>query len=100
MKDLETEIKGWIYGNLGPMYGKNAASIPKIIHLLYFGETPFFNFQYKCVKSMIEHMPDYQIFIYNNKQPENNKYWDALMKERNITIKNSCCSRILLMGLN
>jgi len=88
MKDLEAEIKGWIYGNLGPMYGKNSASIPKIIHLLYFGETPFFNFQYKCVKSMIEHMPNYQIIIYNNKQPVNNKYWDALMKERNITIKN------------
>ena len=85
--DLENDIKGWSFGHLGGLYGRKLKPIPKIIHLLYFGETELYNFQYKCVKSMIEHMPNYKIIIYNKKEPKNNKYWDLLMKERNVEVK-------------
>ena len=64
--------------NLTKLYPRNHEPIPKIIHLLYFGETDFMVFHYQCIKSMIKNMPDYKILMYNNKEPVGNKYWDEL----------------------
>jgi hypothetical protein len=40
--------------------------IPKIIHLLYFGETEFHNFHDRCVRSMLFHMLDYNKSFFLN----------------------------------
>ena len=62
------------------------AEIPKIIHLLYFGETEFYNFHHRCVHSMIQYMPDYDIRIYNAKEPVGNRYWDDIKKQARVSI--------------
>ena len=52
------------------------AEIPKIIHLLYFGETEFYNFHHRCILSMLVYMPEYEVRIYNAREPPaENKYW-------------------------
>jgi predicted O-methyltransferase YrrM len=61
--------------------------IPKIIHLLYFGETEFHNFHDRCVRSMLFHMLDYKIIIYNNVEPVGNEYWDKLKTHPRVTIE-------------
>ena len=62
------------------------AEIPKIIHILYFGETEFYNYHHRCVHSMIQYMPDYDIRIYNAKEPVGNKYWDDIKKQERVSI--------------
>ena len=75
-------IKNASIANLGLLYPKDpCAEIPKIIHLLYFGETEFYNFHHRCVHSMLQYMPDYEIRIYNAKEPVGNKYWDDVKKQ-------------------
>jgi len=53
-------------------------SIPKIIHLLFFGETDFQPYHYKCITSMIKAMPNHKIVIYNKVEPSGNSYWNHL----------------------
>lgn len=73
--------------NLGTLYPEDSCrDIPKIIHLLFFGETEFFNFHHRCVHSMIQYMPDYEIRIHSAKEPVNNKYWDDLKTQSNVKI--------------
>ena len=62
------------------------AEIPKIIHLLYFGETEFYNFHHRCVRAMVQYMPDYDIRIYNAKEPVGNKYWDDIKSQARVSI--------------
>lgn len=62
------------------LYKYDTNSIPRIIHLLFFGETNFENYHYECIKSMINNMPNYEIILYNKIEPSNNKYWDEIKK--------------------
>lgn len=62
------------------LYKYDTSPIPKIIHLLYFGETNFENYHYECIKSIITNMPDYEIILYNKVEPSNNKYWNEIKK--------------------
>ena len=63
-------------------------AIPKIIHLLYFGETEFHNFHDRCVRSMLFHMLDYKVVIYNSVEPVGNAYWDKLKTHPRVRIEN------------
>jgi FkbM family methyltransferase len=63
------------------------AEIPKIIHLLYFGETEFYNFHHRCIHSMLVYMPDYEIRIYNAREPPaENKYWQDIKAHPRVRI--------------
>lgn len=72
--------------NLDLLYPKNNKPIPKIIHLIYFKERELQLYHYGCIMSMIEHLPDYEFRLYNDKEPENNKYWNELKKNSKIKI--------------
>lgn len=83
VNDNDSELPNFIINasiaNLGLLYPKDpCAEIPKVIHLLYFGETEFHNFHHRCVHSMLQYMPDYAIRIYNAKEPVGNKYWNDI----------------------
>jgi len=73
--------------NLDMLYNKNEDSIPKKIHLIYFKGIEFMKFHYECVKSMIRHMPDYAIIIYNDIEPDYNEYWNDIKKHKNVKIE-------------
>ena len=91
VNDSESELPDFIkqtsIEKLGSLYPRDpCAEIPKIIHLLYFGETEFYNFHHRCVHSMIQYMPEYEIRIYNAKEPVGNKYWDDIKKQSRVRI--------------
>jgi FkbM family methyltransferase len=86
-EEMPDYIRFYSVCNLGTLYPMDSCpSIPKIIHLLFFGETEFFNFHHRCVHSMIQYMPDYEIRIHSAKEPVNNKYWDDLKKQPTVKI--------------
>lgn len=76
--------------NLDLLYknNNNLDSIPKIIHLIYFKGIEFMKFHCECIKSMLEHMPNYTIIIYNDIEPENNNYWNYIKNCKNVKIEN------------
>jgi FkbM family methyltransferase len=85
--ELPDSIKHSAIANIGMLYGDDpCSSIPKIIHLLYFGETEFYNFQHRCVHSMLQYMPDYDVRIYNAKEPVGNPFWDDIKKQPRVSI--------------
>ena len=84
--DCPKHIQQYSEWNLDLLYPKNKEPIPKIIHLIYFKERALQLYHYGCVMSMIEHLPDYQIKLYNDKEPEGNKYWDAMKEMDRIEI--------------
>jgi FkbM family methyltransferase len=85
--ELPDSIKQTSVTKLEALYPTDpCAEIPKVIHLLYFGETEFYNFHHRCVHSMIQYMPDYDIRIYNAKEPVGNKYWDDIKKQARVSI--------------
>ena len=89
--DSESELPDFIKNTsiekLTALYPKDpCAEIPKIIHLLYFGETEFYNFHHRCVHAMIQYMRDYEIRIYNAKEPVGNKYWDDIKRQARVSI--------------
>ena len=85
--ELPDSIKNACIANIGMLYGEDpCSSIPKIIHLLYFGETEFYNFHHRCVHSMLQYMPNYDIRIYNAKEPVGNAFWDDIKKQARVTI--------------
>jgi predicted O-methyltransferase YrrM len=84
---LEEGTRFYTMCNLGAIYPKDNSPIPKLIHLLYFGETEFMNFHYECIKSMSMNMPNYNIIIYNKKEPIGNVYWEGVKKLPNILIE-------------
>jgi mannosyltransferase OCH1-like enzyme len=86
-KKLEDDIKEKVFSSLKCLYETNKEDIPKLIHLLYFGETPFHNYHFRCVNSMLKYMPDYKINIYNTKEPIANEYWNNIKKNKNVEIK-------------
>lgn len=74
--------------NLQSLYSYERINIPKIIHLIYFGETKFYYFQYICVKSILTHLPEHQIIIYNGgQQPKNNEYWQEIICDPRVKIE-------------
>jgi predicted O-methyltransferase YrrM/mannosyltransferase OCH1-like enzyme len=78
---LDSNMKIPIEEQLKELYDKSPIdSIPKIIHLLFFGETDFQPYHYKCITSMIKAMPNYKVVIYNKVEPIGNAYWDCLKK--------------------
>jgi hypothetical protein len=82
---LEENIKVLVERQLNILYPKSEVDeIPKIIHLLYFGETEFRIYHYRCITSMLKNMPNYQIIIYNNVEPIGNIYWDSIKKYNSI----------------
>ena len=85
--EFPEHIRFYSVCNLGTLYPKEqCAEIPKIIHLLFFGETEFYNFHHRCIHSMMQYMPDYKIWIHNSKEPVNNKYWDDIKSQPNVTL--------------
>ena len=85
--ELPDSIKNAAIANIGMLYGEDpCSSIPKIIHLLYFGETEFYNFHHRCVHSMLQYMPNYDIRIYNAKEPVGNAFWDDIKKQARVSI--------------
>lgn len=92
VNDSESELPDFIkeasVANLGMLYPTDPCSeIPKIIHLLYFGETEFYNFHHRCIHSMIQYMPDYEIRIYNTKEPSSeNQYWQDIKSNPRVRI--------------
>jgi len=85
--ELPDHIKESSIANLGMLYPKDSCvEIPHVIHLLYFGETEFYNFHHRCVHSMLQYMPHYEIRIYNSKEPVNNKYWDDIKAQPGVRI--------------
>jgi len=91
VNDNESELPDFIkeasLANLGMLYPSDPCpEIPKIIHLLYFGETDFYNFHHRCVHSMLQYMPDYEIRIYNSKEPVGNTYWDDIKNQARVRI--------------
>lgn len=90
--EFPDHIRHYSICNLGQLYSRvyneeYNEEIPKIIHILFFGETDFYNFHHRCIHSMLQYMPDYEIWIHNSKEPVNNKYWDDI--KRHITIKKT-----------
>lgn len=75
---IDENVRFYTKCNLDILYGKNHNPIPKLIHLIYLKGIEFSDFHYGCVKSMIKHMPDYKIVIYNDIEPVDNKYWNDL----------------------
>jgi FkbM family methyltransferase len=86
--ELPDFIKNESTEKLRLLYPADAcAEIPKIIHLLYFGETEFYNFHHRCILSMIEYMPDYEVRIYNAREPPaENKYWHDIKSHPRVYI--------------
>jgi FkbM family methyltransferase len=85
--EFPDHIRFYSICNVGLLYPKDICSeIPKIIHILFFGETEFYNFHHRCLHSMMQYMPDYEIWIHNSKEPENNKYWNNIKKQKNVKI--------------
>jgi hypothetical protein len=84
---LNKETQMFTQINLTNLYPKNPEPIPKIIHLLYFGETEFYNYHSRCVKSVITNIPNHKIIIYNSKEPANNPLWDEIKQYPQIEIK-------------
>jgi len=60
--------------------------IPKIIHLIYINQRPLNEFNYKCIYSIIKHMPEYIIYIHNDIEPDTPE-WNILKQINNIIIK-------------
>jgi predicted O-methyltransferase YrrM len=92
INDSDSELPDFIkessVANLGMLYPADPCShIPKIIHLLYFGETEFYNFHHRCISSMIMYMPEYEIRIYNAREPPaENQYWQDIRNHRRVRI--------------
>jgi FkbM family methyltransferase len=92
VNDSESELPDFIkeasVANLGMLYpADHCAEIPKIIHLLYFGETEFYNFHHRCIHSMIQYMPEYEIRIYNTREPPaENQYWQDIKSHPRVRI--------------
>ena len=85
--NVSDDLKFYTNCNLPHLYYHNRSEIPKIIHLLFFGETEFHNFHDRCVRSMLFHMRDYQIVIYNSTEPVGNAYWDKLKTHPRVKIE-------------
>lgn len=85
--NIDDSTKFYTKCNLDLLYSKNNNQIPKIIHLIYFKGIEFMKFHYECVKSMIKHMPDYQIIIYNDIEPLDNNYWNEIKNNEFVTVK-------------
>jgi mannosyltransferase OCH1-like enzyme len=85
--NIEDEYSFYAKCNLDTLYVKNNLSIPKIIHLIYFKGIDFEKFHYECIQSMLINMPNYKIIIYNDIEPENNKFWDDIKKNPMVSIE-------------
>ena len=66
--------------NLDMLYPNISGPIPKLVHLIYFKGIDFAKYHYACVLSIVKHMPDYKIIIYNDVEPIHNAYWDKIKK--------------------
>jgi predicted O-methyltransferase YrrM/mannosyltransferase OCH1-like enzyme len=87
-KKISNDLISKVKEELRLLYPKsNINEIPKIIHLLFFGETDFCSYHYRCITSMINNMPNHKIIIYNNIEPINNSYWDLIKKSNQVTIE-------------
>lgn len=52
--------------------------IPNIVHFLFFGFTEFEFFHYLSIRSVYEIQKPDKIYLYNQKEPVNNKYWEKI----------------------
>tara|TARA_B100001094_G_C18191818_1_gene807814 strand:- start:633 stop:5519 length:4887 start_codon:yes stop_codon:yes gene_type:complete len=62
--------------NINRELNKVINKIPKIIHFIFFGETDFYFLHYFAIKTAYENNKEYKIYLYNSKEPINNKWWD------------------------
>ena len=85
--DLDKGEKFFVECNLDLLYPKNNNPIPKLVHLIYFKEREFELYYYVCIMSMIDNMDGYKFIMYNDIEPEGNKYWDLLKQNSAIEIK-------------
>jgi len=88
--NVADDLKFFTNCNLPNLYARPGRDegIPKVIHLLYFGETEFHNFHDRCVRSMLFHMRDYRVVIYNNVEPTENAFWDKLKTHPRVTVEH------------
>ena len=87
-KDLIEGEVFFVKCNLDLLYPKNNNPIPKLVHLIYFKERDFELYHYICILNMIHHMSEYKFILYNDVEPEGNKYWDLLKENSSIEIKH------------
>jgi mannosyltransferase OCH1-like enzyme len=60
-------------------------NIPKNIHLIYLNQKPLKDYHYKCINSVLKHMPNYNIVIHNDIEP-NTPEWNSLKQNHNVNI--------------
>lgn len=101
------DIKEWSLYNSGLLYSeinsKNDFTIPRIIHILFFGFTPFERHHYRCIKSMLNFMcnPEreekdrYSLFIHTSFDPNtnlptlnnsSNPYWNEIISHPSVRL--------------
>ena len=101
------DIKEWCLYNSGLIYkdlnSKQDFTIPRIIHVVFFGFTPFEKHHYRCLKSMLNFMCDldreenkrYSLFIHtcfdkDTNEPKlnasSNKYWSEIISHHSVKL--------------
>jgi mannosyltransferase OCH1-like enzyme len=61
-------------------------NIPKIIHLIYLNDRPLNSYNYSCFDSIIRYMNDYDIWVHNDVEP-NDEHWNKFKSNNNVYIK-------------
>lgn len=70
-RHVPKSIKTQIVDKLNKHYSNETnIDIPKIVHLIYLNQRPLRSYNYRCIKSIIEFLPDYTIIIHNDIEPE------------------------------
>lgn len=69
------------------IYKKSDVSIPKIVHLIYINQRPLKSFNYKCINSILRNMPDYQVWIHNDIEPDTDE-WRIIKQNEYVHIKS------------
>lgn len=85
-RHLPEDIKLKSVTYLSNKYERKLGVIPKIVHLIYINQRPLQSFNYKCINSILRNMPDYQVWIHNDTEPDTEE-WILLKQNSNITIK-------------
>ena len=77
---IEEDRSNFTKYNLDMLYPKIGTPIPKIVHMIYFKGVEFAKYHYACILSVVKHMPNHKIIVYNDVEPVNNVYWNKIKK--------------------
>ena len=87
--NLSDNIKDMSIDYINKYYNQqyeNTNSVPKIVHFVYINQRPLRHFNYKCIYSVLRNMPEYQVYIHNDIEPDTEE-WKNLKKNDNVIIK-------------